>query len=70
MKMRVGLGIALSLIITGGTHAQSSSVPVTVDNFPRAESDLYMGRSVKQGALGKFVHNRTRPRSTSRWSSA
>jgi len=33
-------------------------MPVTVDNFPRAESDLYMGRSVREGGLGKFVHNR------------
>ena len=44
MKMRVLPGIALSLIVTGGTHAQSPSVPVTVENFPRAESDLYMAR--------------------------
>lgn len=35
------------------------SVPVTVDNFARAESDLYMGRTVKDGGLGQFTHNRT-----------
>jgi len=39
-------------------HAQSP-VPVTVDNFPRAESDLYMGNAVKDGGFGKFHHNRT-----------
>ena len=59
MKMRVGLGIALSLIVTGGTHAQSPSVPVTVENFPRAESDLYMGKTVKEVGLGKLLHVRS-----------
>jgi hypothetical protein len=33
-------------------------VPVTVDNFTRAESDLYFGNMVKDGALGKFLHRR------------
>lgn len=33
-------------------------VPVTVDNFVRAESDLYLGNMVKEGSLGKFVHRR------------
>jgi hypothetical protein len=33
-------------------------VPVTADNFIRAESDLYMGKIVKDGAFGKFIHHR------------
>lgn len=32
--------------------------PVTVDNFIRAESDLYFSNMVKDGALGVFVHRR------------
>jgi hypothetical protein len=36
-----------------------NSVPVTIDNFARAESDLYMGRNVNDGGFGKFAHNRT-----------
>ena len=28
------------------------------DNFARAESDLYMGNTVKDGGFGKFVHKR------------
>ena len=36
-----------------------NAVPVTVQNFPRAESDLYMGNAVKDGGFGKFHHNRT-----------
>lgn len=39
--------------------AQSAApVPVTVDNFARAESDRYFERVVKRGALGQFVHAR------------
>ena len=33
-------------------------VPVTAENFPRAESDLYFGNIVKDGGFGKFHHNR------------
>jgi hypothetical protein len=49
----VGLGIAAA-------HAQSPAVPVpvTVDNFIRAETDLYMSRTVKQVGLGKLLHIR------------
>jgi hypothetical protein len=40
-------------------QAQSgNSIPVTVDNFGRAESDLYMANMVRDGSLGKFVHRR------------
>lgn len=36
----------------------AKTVPVTADNFVRAESDLYFSNIVKDGAFGKFVHNR------------
>jgi hypothetical protein len=38
---------------TGG-----NSVPVTPDNFVRAETDLYFGNAAKDGGFGKFFHNR------------
>ena len=47
-----GIGVAASQAPAGET------VPVTVDNFIRAESDLYLGNMVKDGALGKFIHRR------------
>src|SRR5271170_1410225 len=55
--------IALSAIATvvGQAHAQSASsapMPVTVDNFVRAESDLYLGNIAKDGGFGKFNHRR------------
>jgi hypothetical protein len=37
----------------------SKVVPVTVENFTRAESDLYFGNIVKEGGFGKFFHFRT-----------
>ena len=33
-------------------------VPVTAENFARAESDLYFGNIIKLGSLGKFRHER------------
>src|SRR5882724_1972827 len=57
------LGIAFTSITT--VQAQSPSppaggnaIPVTVDNFVRAESDLYFGTMVKDGAFAKFLHRR------------
>jgi hypothetical protein len=40
-------------------HAETGkTVPVTPDNFVRAESDLYFGGVVKNGGFGKFDHTR------------
>lgn len=38
--------------------ALADAVPVTVDNFIRAESDLYFGNLVTEGGLGKLAHRR------------
>jgi hypothetical protein len=46
---------------TAAAQAQQPSgaaVPVTVDTFARAESDLYMNNTVKDGGFGKLVHRR------------
>lgn len=53
--------VAVSLVGLGSASAQGSSdtaTPVGVENFVRAESDLYMGKMVKDGGLGQFVHSR------------
>jgi hypothetical protein len=34
------------------------SIPVTADNFIRAETDLYFGNAVKDGGFGRFHHLR------------
>ena len=43
------------------SQTPSGPVPVTVDNFVRAETDMYFAGFVKEGALGKFVHHRELP---------
>ena len=35
-----------------------TAIPVTPDNFVRAESDRYLGALVKESGLGKFEHRR------------
>jgi hypothetical protein len=54
--------LAMALTAGGAARAQSSSgnaVPVTVDNFIRAESDKYFGGLLKDsGGIGKFSHRR------------
>jgi hypothetical protein len=42
----------------GKTPSSTDPVPVTPDNFPRAESDLYFGNIVKDGGFGQFIHRR------------
>src|SRR5271163_271914 len=34
------------------------SIPVTVDNFIRAETDMYFSHIVKEGGFGQFEHHR------------
>ncbi len=36
-------------------------IPVTVENFKRAETDMYLGMFTKEGAFGKFFHHRELP---------
>ena len=55
--MRI-LAAAIAAVFAIPAWAQNA-VPVTVQNFPRAKSDLYMGNAVKDGGFGKFHHNRT-----------
>lgn len=59
--MRKLTAAALALICATA-HAQSGGskpVPVTADNFIRAESDLYFGQTIKlAGGVGKFDHRR------------
>ncbi|MBR0818051.1 DUF1214 domain-containing protein [Bradyrhizobium liaoningense] len=50
--------LTASFLLVSTAYAQSP-VPVTVDNFGRAESDLYFGNGVKDaGGTGKLFHHR------------
>jgi hypothetical protein len=37
---------------------QTPALPVTADNYNRAQTDVYFGQTVKAGALGKFRYGR------------
>jgi hypothetical protein len=55
----VHFAIALSLAVLIAPFLRAAeAVPVTVDNFVRAESDVYLGSIVKDGGFGKFFHRR------------
>jgi hypothetical protein len=55
--MRV-IAIAAFLVACGLSPANAqNSVPVTIDNFVRAESDLYFSNSVSEGGFGAWHHN-------------
>lgn len=43
---------------TAASEDERESERVTVDNFRRAESDMYFARFVKDGGFGKFKHER------------
>lgn len=44
--------------VSAQANAESATQPVTVQTFTRAETDMYLGSFVKQGALGRFEHRR------------
>lgn len=48
----------LCLMLAASTYSMAASVPVTVDNFVRAESDLYFQAIAKDNGFGKFNHTR------------
>ncbi|WP_457587082.1 DUF1254 domain-containing protein [Ensifer canadensis] len=57
--LRVPLALAVALSAIGMKPATAAdAVIVGVDNFIRAESDMYAAAMVKDGALGKFLHRR------------
>src|SRR5258708_27475904 len=67
MKTALAIGvIAATFAAASEVGAQSAdrakagdAVPVTVDNFIRAETDLYFGGLQKDsGGIGKFLHRR------------
>lgn len=54
---------AAALVMLGGSASSQAqvaakSVPVTVENFPRAESDRYFAGIIRDGSLGKLTHKR------------
>lgn len=54
--IRAGLG---STVMIATVALAQDEVPVTADNFTRAETDMYFGNAIKDaGGIGKFYHHR------------
>jgi hypothetical protein len=61
MKTRTAFFAAFAIICTAAPTLaqQGATIPVTVENFIRAETDLYFGAvALKEGGFGKFEHHR------------
>jgi hypothetical protein len=56
--MRAGILLAATGSVALAQSPSGIAVPATVDNYNRAQSDVYFGLTVRAGALGKFVHGR------------
>ncbi|RVG29892.1 DUF1254 domain-containing protein [Sinorhizobium meliloti] len=55
LAMAAATGISALVAFSAASFAAE---PVTIDNFVRAESDLYFSNVVKDGGFGKFFHRR------------
>src|SRR6476620_7021234 len=56
---RMHVAALAALVATMGQTSGSKLVPVTADNFTRAETDAYFADIVKQaGGTGRFFHRR------------
>lgn len=55
--MRQLVGAVLGAV-SAAALAQAAPLPVTPDNFRRAETDTYFASLAKRGGLGSFVHRR------------
>lgn len=64
-RLRMACELVALLAMSSAAYAQTAAdpatriaIPVTVDNFVRAESDTYVAALAKQGGLGKLLHRR------------
>lgn len=64
MKIAYACTLAVALATFGGSQTTAlavEAVPVTVDNFVRAESDLYFGNAIKDADGPGKLHHRREP---------
>jgi hypothetical protein len=59
IRASVAVGISLALMkLAPAVEASRPPVPVTIDNYNRAQTDVYFGLIAKGGGFGKFIHAR------------
>lgn len=56
-QLAMAAATSISTLVSFST-ASFAAEPVTIDNFVRAESNLYFSNVVKDGGFGKFFHRR------------
>jgi hypothetical protein len=56
--VKAGILLAATSSVAIARSPSDSAIPVTVDNYNRAQSDVYFGQIVKTGAFSKFRHGR------------
>ncbi len=50
--------LAATSFVALAQSPSGTAVPVTVDNYNRAQSDVYFGLNIERGGFGKFRHLR------------
>ena len=58
MRAIIALPLLICLAPLARAQSPADAVPVTVQNFARAESDNYLAVNVKKAGLGRLAHNR------------
>src|SRR5258706_15528488 len=58
MRFVVSMALLMSSCVVSAQTTTSSVQPVTVDNYNRAQTDVYFTGVVKNGGFGKFRHRR------------
>jgi hypothetical protein len=57
----VAMSFALASSVASAQTSTSPTEPVTVENYNRAQTDIYFAGVVKNGGFGKFRHGREQP---------
>src|SRR4029077_4469092 len=58
MRILVGMSLLMASSVVSAQTTASPAQPVTVDNYNRAQTDVYFAGVVKSGGFGKFRHGR------------
>src|SRR5260370_37531745 len=58
MRILVGMSLLIASSVVSAQTTASPARPVTVDNYNRAQTDVYFAGVVKTGGFGKFRHGR------------
>lgn len=58
VQVRSVISVIIATVLLTASSAAADQIPVTSDNFIRAESDLYFSAVVARGRFGKFDHDR------------